>query len=201
MPQVARGKALVAKLRAQAGVRDPEALAAYLGRFKQARRAGRSVAEARKVARGEAPAKTKPAGGLADRVRSGAPPKPAEDERKKRLAEAADLIGDPFGEDFGDNETLSVEDKRRKREEERLLREMEKADRAALTSAIMDQGGIQTRPDLAEEYRAIPNTFKRKDGMPGDEMADYLAMYYPELGIETENDLLVYFSDRYGVAA
>lgn len=53
MAQVARGKALVAKLRAQAGVRDPEALAAYLGRFKKARKAGKSPAEAAKAARGE----------------------------------------------------------------------------------------------------------------------------------------------------
>ena len=34
MASVARGKALVAKLRKQPGVRDPEALAAYLGRAK-----------------------------------------------------------------------------------------------------------------------------------------------------------------------
>lgn len=52
MADVARGKVLVAKLRGQAGVRDPEALAAYLGRFKKARKAGKSVAEAKKVAAG-----------------------------------------------------------------------------------------------------------------------------------------------------
>lgn len=52
MVQIARGKALVAKLRRQAGVRDPEALAAYLGRFKKARKAGKSAGEAAKVARG-----------------------------------------------------------------------------------------------------------------------------------------------------
>lgn len=52
MARVARGKALVAKLRAQAGVRDPEALAAWLGRFKKARKAGMSAAEAAQVARG-----------------------------------------------------------------------------------------------------------------------------------------------------
>lgn len=196
MASVARGKALVAKLRAQPGVRDPEALAAYLGRFKQARKAGRSVAEAAKVAKGGSP-------NGADKSESPATSSDsaAEEARKKRLAEAADLIGDPFGEDFGPNEAETAEERRQRKMEEKILREMEAADRAALTSAIMDQGGIQTRSDLAEEYRAIPNTFKRKDGLPGDEMADYLAMYYPELGIESENDLLVYFSDRYGVAA
>lgn len=53
MVRVARGKALVAKLRAQAGVRDPEALAAYLGRFKKARKAGKSPAAAKKAADGK----------------------------------------------------------------------------------------------------------------------------------------------------
>jgi DNA-binding transcriptional MerR regulator len=50
--KVARGKALVAKLRAQAGVRDPEALAAWLGRFKKARKRGLSVKAAKKAADG-----------------------------------------------------------------------------------------------------------------------------------------------------
>jgi hypothetical protein len=52
MATVKRGKALVAQLRAQAGVRDPEALAAYLGRFKKARKAGMSVAKAKAAAKG-----------------------------------------------------------------------------------------------------------------------------------------------------
>lgn len=41
--KVARGKALVAKLRAQKGVRDPEALAASLGRKKKARAAAKKA--------------------------------------------------------------------------------------------------------------------------------------------------------------
>jgi hypothetical protein len=52
MAKVARGKALVAKLRAQAGVRNPEALAAWLGRFKKARKRGLSPAAAAKAANG-----------------------------------------------------------------------------------------------------------------------------------------------------
>lgn len=56
----------MAKLRAQAGVRDPEALAAYLGRYKKARKAGLKPGQAKKVARGKssgaAPKPTKPAG-------------------------------------------------------------------------------------------------------------------------------------------
>lgn len=60
----------------------------------------------------------------------------------------------------------------------------------------MDAGGIATHADqLREEYRSIPNTYKRRDGLPGDEMAEYLAMYHPELGIETENDLIEVLSD------
>ena len=51
MATVKRGKALVASLRAQAGVRDPEALAAYLGRFKKARKAGASIAKAKAAAK------------------------------------------------------------------------------------------------------------------------------------------------------
>lgn len=41
--KVARGKALVVKLRTQAGVRDPEALAAWAGRTKRLRKAGMSA--------------------------------------------------------------------------------------------------------------------------------------------------------------
>src|SRR5215218_466277 len=178
MAKVARGKALVAKLRAQAGVRDPEALAAYLGRFKRARNAGRSVAEAQKFARGEGP-KKKPAGGLAHKVRNSASPKR---EAKPSVLAKRDPFedDDPFAEDYGDNEKKSKEDLQRERMEAKLLRDMERADRSKLYKAIHDQGGLKTRADLREEYAGIPNTFKRKDGMAGDEMADHLAMYYPE---------------------
>jgi hypothetical protein len=44
--------ALVAKLKKQAGVRDPEALAAWIGRYKKARKAGMSVAKAKAAAGG-----------------------------------------------------------------------------------------------------------------------------------------------------
>lgn len=43
MATIARGKALVAKLRAQPGVRDPEALAAELGRKKKLRQAAKKA--------------------------------------------------------------------------------------------------------------------------------------------------------------
>jgi hypothetical protein len=178
--KVARGKALVAKLRAQPGVVDAEALAAYLGRFKKARKSGASVAEAQKIARG----------GKQKRVISAS-------ER----ARAAKDDDDPFAEDFGPNEELTAEQKQQKRMEEAMLRKMEKEDRANLYAAIMDVGGIKTSDELREEYRAIPNNLKRKDGLSGDEMAEYLATYFQELGIEDENDLLDYFAPDYRRAA
>jgi len=191
--KVARGKALVAKLRAQAGVRDPEALAAYLGRFKRARKAGKSVAAATKAAKGGSSSGEKKSGGaLADRVRQGSGP--AKPERKKSvIAKPAD-DDDPFAEDYGENETKSKEDLQRERIEAKLLRDMERADRSKLYKAIHDQGGLKTRAALREEYAGIPNTFKRKDGMAGDEMADHLAIHYPELGIESERDLIDYLA-------
>ena len=59
----------------------------------------------------------------------------------------------------------------------------------------MDAGGIKTSDDLREEYREIANTFKRRDGLPGDEMAEYLSVYHAEFGIQSENDLLDFFAD------
>ena len=182
MAKVARGKALVAKLAGQAGVRDPEALAAHLGRYRKARKSGKSVAEAQKIAKGRpSDSKTK------------ASPKDPKDvfRNKKPLVQDED---DPFAEDFGDDEPKSKEDLARGRLEAKLIADMEKADRQKVYRAIQDQGGLKTRPDLREEYAGIPNTFKRKDGLPGDEMADHLATYYPELGIESERDLITYLA-------
>jgi hypothetical protein len=192
MAKVARGKALVAQLRRQAGVRDAEALAAFLGRFRRARKAGRSVAEAQKIARGEEQ-KKKPAGGLADRLRDNTPPKR---ETKPSVMAKRDPFEDdaPFAEDYGENEPKSKEDLQRERMEAKLLRDMERADRAKLYKAIMDQGGLKSRAELREEYAGIPNTYKRKDGLAGDELADHLAICYPELGIESERDLIDYLA-------
>lgn len=195
MAKVARGKALVAKLRAQPGVRDPEALAAYLGRFKAARRAGKSVAAARKVAKGGSISSgpKKSGGALAERVRRDA-------DKGRKMAKARNVFAkpvemdDPFAADFGPGEEKSKEDLQRERLEAKLLADMERADRSKLYRAIQDQGGLKTRADLREEYAGIPNTFKRKDGLPGDEMADHLATYYPELGIESERDLIDYLA-------
>jgi hypothetical protein len=190
MAKVARGKALLAQLRRQAGVRDAEALAAYLGRFKKARKAGRSVAEAQMIARGTSKDRKSTNGSEAARKLSEA--------QRARLQHDPD---DPFAEDYGPPEELTKERKQQKIMEEALLRRMEKEDRSRLYAAIHEVGGIKTRDDLREEYRAIPNNLNRKDGMAGDEIAEYLGTYYQELGIYSENDLLDYFAPDYRRAA
>lgn len=71
------------------------------------------------------------------------------------------------------------------------------AETSSLFSYIIEQGGIRpSSEDLREEYREIPPTYRRPDGVPGDEMADLLATDRPELGIETERDLLEFFETR-----
>ena len=175
-----RGKALVAKLRKQAGVRDAEALAAWIGRFKKARKAGMSVEAAQKAARG----------GKKKRVISQA--------EKARAEYDPD---DPFAEDYGSDGEETLEQRRQRKMEEAILRKMEQEDRSKLFNAIMEQGGLKTNPQLREEYRQIPNNLKRKDGISGDQLADYLATYYAELGIRDERDLIDYFQSDYRRAA
>lgn len=172
--KVARGKALVAKLRADPKTRDAEALAAWIGRRKRFKKAGLSTREAGAMAGAK---------GATDLLRKSRKlPDKSGGSRKDD--------DDPFKEDYGPNEKKSKEDQQRERYEERMLRAMEKAERSRLFSAIRDAGGLQTRADLREEYADIPNTYKRRDGLPGDEMADHLATYFPEFGIESERDLI-----------
>lgn len=114
--------------------------------------------------------------------------------RGRKVTASKRDVGDPFNEDYGPNEQKSAEDRRRERQEAQLIQRLEREERSKLHTIIRDAGGIQTRDDLREEYRQIPNTFKRRDGMPGDEMAEYLSMYYPELDIDSENDLLDFFA-------
>ena len=196
---MARGKALVAELRKNPKVRDAEALAAHLGRFRKARKAGLGTKAALKVAKGGGSSKGSSGskkvgtGGLAERVRSSSAPKSGNKVSvlaKKRPVED----DDPFAEDFGDDEPKSKEDLQRSRMEAKLLADMEKADRQKVYRAIQEQGGLKTREDLREEYAGIPNTFKRRDGLAGDDMADHLARFYPELGIESERDLIDYLA-------
>lgn len=165
---MARGKALVALLRANPKVRDPEALAAYAGRVKKHRGSGLGPAKAREAAR-------KTSGGS---KKSSAPKKPDFDD------------DDPFNEDYGDDGPKSEEERQQEKYEAKILRDLEKAERSRAYAIVQEAGGLRTRDDLREEYSEIPNTYKRRDGTPGDEMAEYFKTYYPEFGIEDERDLI-----------
>jgi hypothetical protein len=85
----------------------------------------------------------------------------------------------------------------REKYEKRILEQMQRDDASKLYGAIMAQGGIRvSTEDLREEYRNIPKSYRRPDGLPGDQMAEHLATHLPELGITSENELLAYFSER-----
>lgn len=181
------GSTLMRILRANKKVRNPEALGGWIASRKRGGTgrssggsSGGSSGKSRKVG----------AGGLADRVRAGEAPE--KKERRSVIAKrpALDPDDDPFGEDYGPEEEKTPEQKAQERMEQALIRKMEKEDRARVYAIIVEQGGLKTRPELREEYAAVPNVYKRRDGMDGDELADVLARNYPELGIESENDLL-----------
>lgn len=189
--KVARGKLLLAKLRADPEVRNAESLAAWIGRRKRYKKAGLSSKEAGSLAGKKGGAELARMVGDLPGVKRRR--KNRSGDRRKVTASKRD-VGDPFNEDYGPNERKSAEDRRRERQEAQVIQRLEREERSKLHTIIRDAGGIQTRDDLREEYREIPNTFKRRDGMPGDEMAEYLSMYYPELGIDSENDLLDFFA-------
>ena len=163
---VKRGKALVAALRAQPGVRDAEALAGWLGKKKRLRQAAKNASK-----------------------------NGSSDKSKKRIF-APKVDDDPFDDPFSDDSDApkSKEEKQREKYEQRQIREQEKAERSRLYQNILEVGGLKTRDELREEYAGIPNTYKRRDGLPGDEMAEYLNTYYPEYGIETEDDLIQFLA-------
>lgn len=163
---IVRGKALVAKLRADPKVLNPEALAAWAGRHKH-----------RKGMKGS----LKSGVGKVTELKTG------KSTASKKSAFDDD---DPFNEDYGDDAPKSKKDRAREKYEAKLLRDMEKAERSRVHSIIKDLGGLKSRDDLREEYAGIPNTFKRKDGLAGDDLADHLSNYYPEFGIEDERDLI-----------
>jgi hypothetical protein len=112
----------------------------------------------------------------------------------ERLDDDDPFADDPFAEPEGETE----QEREQRLYEETVLREMQDQERSRLYEVIQSLGGIKTRDDLREEYRNIPNTFKRRDGLAGDDMAQHLAENYPEFGIESEYDLLEFFADRYG---
>lgn len=196
----------MAKLRANPKVLDAEALGGWLARRKRYMKAGLSDKEAGSLAGKQGGAELARMSGDLPEVKrrksksdssNGNPngkrdrdPTAGRSEMERRMRED----DDPFNEDFGPNEKKSKEDKQRERMEAKLIRDQEKADRSKVYQAIQGQGGLKTRDDLREEYAGIPNTFKRKDGLAGDQMAEYLGMYYPELGIESERDLIDYLA-------
>lgn len=79
--KVARGKALVVKLRRDAGVRDPEALAAWAGRTKRLRKAGVSPKAAALLA-------NRPGGMKTGRSTDALEPATAEDRKRLRIPPA-----------------------------------------------------------------------------------------------------------------
>jgi hypothetical protein len=197
---VARGKALVAKLKANPKVRDGEALAAWIGRRKKYKKMGVSDAVASSLAKNRGGSEL--AREITSTPKPQRPPRPSRRDKGRKLAgtRPASITqkvvndDDPFSEDYGDNEPLSKEEKQRERYEDQQVRALEKAERSRLHGIIHEAGGLKTRDALREEYAGIPNTFKRKDGASGDEMAEYLATYYPEFGIEDERDLIDYLA-------
>lgn len=93
------------------------------------------------------------------------------------------------------------DEEREKEDEARLIRHLEKEERSRLYRAVMEFGGLKTRgSELREEYRAIPNVYKRKEGLPGDEMADLLATHYPDLCIRDERGLIDELTRRWRAA-
>lgn len=105
-----------------------------------------------------------------------------------------DPFGDPFASDNPFNETAPSGGTKESRYEARLLKQAAKAERSRLHSIILEAGGLKTNNALREEYSGIPNTFKRRDGLLGDEVADYLNTYYQEFGIQNERDLIDYLA-------
>ena len=81
--------------------------------------------------------------------------------------------------------------------EAKMRRELEKAENSNLYQAIIAAGGVAvSSEDVREEYRAVPTSYRRRDGMPGDELAEHLATNHPEFGITDERSLIDYFSNR-----
>lgn len=154
----------------------------------------------------------KPAGGLAGRInREPSPaqkpgvPKPQRKSYTYRpsavgnddldfLGKGKSTTNETRGEEPDDENTLegrqNAEERKRREAEERASRQEEDMRRKLLGAAIQDQGGLAPSKTLSGEYREIPSVYKRKDGLPGDVMADTLRRENPELGIKTERDLI-----------
>lgn len=164
---------LMAKLRARPDTREAGPLAGWIIKHMKA-------GTLKKAAK-EASAKRKPSKGK------------NRDKKQEELKFPKPIskdLDDPFNESWGDEDEGSPEDAELAKYEAKQVADLEKAERSRLHGIVMEAGGLKTRDDLREEYAGISNTFKRRDGMDGDEMADYFATYYPEFGIEDERDLI-----------
>lgn len=111
-------------------------------------------------------------------------------KKREKKPSVMDAFDDPFADDDDGDEPKSKEDRAREKYEAKMVRDLERAERSRVYSIIQELGGLKTRDDLREEYAGIPNTFKRRDGLAGDDLADHFANYYPEFGIEDERDLI-----------
>lgn len=112
------------------------------------------------------------------------------------LAKGCDVAGRELAEE-ADGEEASEE--QIEKYERGVIREAKKErDDRSLYQIIIEQGGIKPPSEngSVEEYKEIPNCYKRKNGLAGDEMADYLGAYHPQFGIYRENDLIEYFARR-----
>lgn len=122
---------------------------------------------------------------------------PADASSATRAMPTPAVLADLAAEHSEASERPDPEDLRKQRAEARILAEMQRADTSKLYAAVLEQGGIRpSTADLAEEYRAIPPSYRRPDGMAGDQMAEHLSVHMPELGIREERDLLAFFADR-----
>lgn len=84
------------------------------------------------------------------------------------------------------------DDEKAARWQARELREAEASEPSVFDIVVTEAGGLKAHDDddLRGEYSEIPPVFRRKDGLPGDELADYLAAHHPGLGVRDERDLI-----------
>jgi hypothetical protein len=77
----------------------------------------------------------------------------------------------------------------------RITGRRDKEERSDFYQTIRALGGIKTHDDeLREEYRAIPNAYKSKNGLAGDVIASMLAQHHPQFGVTDERSLMDTFN-------
>lgn len=213
----ARGKALLAKLRADPKTRDVQKLAGWIKKRKIARLAAAKAEKAKagdsKTSRADKGRKL--AGFAAAKSLKGRKKESKDGElnakikafRKEKswlfdeeeMEEEIELLKAEHAEQ---NRPKSKDERDRERYEASALREMEYNERSRLHDVILNEiGGIKTSDSLREEYRQIPNNVKRKEGFSGDDVAMILANDYSEFGIESERDLIDFYANDYRKAA